>query len=112
MEGGGAAKVDLLDVGGGDGFAVGAGDGAVFRYPHVTGLAAAKAFKIQIHAAAAVDSSVEISFKSAPGPQQQLLLLRCDVLAAAGGLAEFTDVECGLVSDAVTVAAAEDAELQ
>jgi hypothetical protein len=64
MESGGAAKVDLLDMGGGDGFAVGAGDGAVSRYPHVTGVAAAKVFKIR--AAAAVESSVEISFKSAP----------------------------------------------
>ena len=32
----GGRKVDLLDAGGGDGFAVGAGHGALLRYPLIT----------------------------------------------------------------------------
>ena len=44
-------KVDLLDAGGGDGFAVGAGHGALLRYPHVRHLRGELALRVAATAA-------------------------------------------------------------
>ena len=87
MEGGGARKVDLLDAGGGDGFAVGAGHGALLRYPHVSNLRG----KVVARVAASAAGRVELRANSTSG----VLLATCPV-SPTGGLAAFEDVRCPL----------------
>ena len=87
MEGGGARKVDLLDAGGGDGFAVGAGHGALLRYPHVSNLRG----EVVARVAASAAGRVELRANSTSG----MLLATCPV-SPTGGLAAFEDVRCPL----------------
>ena len=83
----GGRKVDLLDAGGGDGFAVGAGHGALLRYPHVSNLRG----EVVARVAASAAGRVELRANSTSG----VLLATCPV-SPTGGLAAFEDVRCPL----------------
>ena len=81
----GGRKVDLLDAGGGDGFAVGAGHGALLRYPHVRHLRGELALRV----AATAAGRVELRANATGGP----LLASC-AIRPTGGLDRFEDVRC------------------
>jgi hypothetical protein len=141
MEGSNATKVDLLMVdaaaaaaaaagsggataaatsgGAGDagdgGFAVGGGVGAVFRYPHITGLSARADTALTLHAASVDGAVIQVfanrqtsSAAGTAGLREQeeweeeeeeeeegegILLCNCEV-PATGNLALFADVAC------------------
>jgi hypothetical protein len=57
-KGSSAAKVDLLQTGGGDGFAVGGGVGVVLRYPHISGLSAQSSCEVPATGGLAVFAEV------------------------------------------------------
>jgi hypothetical protein len=120
----GGEKIDLQHAGGGDGFAVGGGDGVVLRYPHVIGLSGAAALTLRVATAlTSRETSLELRANSATGPilgscglpstgssfvvvvhrvislLPTLLptLLPADLrFGHAGGLSAFTNVSCAL----------------
>ena len=85
----GGDKVDLLHVGGGDGFAVSGKDGAVLRYPHVSGLTPRSA-KLKLRAASIGGATIKAFANTTANAG---LLARCAV-PSTGGLAVYVDVVC------------------
>ena len=94
----GGDKVDLLDAGGGDGFAVGGGNGAVLRYPHVSGLGAGSA-ELKLRAASGDGATVKVF---ANATEEAGLLARCEV-PPTGGLAVYAKIACAWGSAAAAV---------
>ena len=98
-------KVDLLGpeaAGDGteSGFAVGAGDGTLLRYPHVAGAAAATTLTLRVAAVAGSAASVEVRANSTSGP----LLATCEVAAkhhtssSSTSASAFQDLECAVAA--------------
>lgn len=97
LTGSNARKVDLAGpeaaVSGGSfiGFAVGAGDGTMLRYPHVAGAASAKTMTLRVVALSPSASTVEVRANTASGP----VLATCEVPAAAS--LAFQDIACAVM---------------
>jgi hypothetical protein len=94
----GGSKLDLLHAGGGDGFAVGGGDGTVVKYPHVAGLGLGSE-KLKLRAAS-VDGAIVKAFANTIANAG--LLARCEV-PPTGGLAVYMEIACTWSSAVATV---------
>ena len=109
MEGAVAAKIDLQIAGGGDGFAVGGGAGAWWRYPHVAGIGANHTSVFTLRVASVGNATIQIYANLT----SVFLLASCDV-PSTGGLALFAEVSCGWsqLQRAVSTLSGGEVELQ
>ena len=85
----GGDKVDLVHAGGGDGFAVGGRDGAMLRYPHVSGLGVGST-ELKLRATSIGGATVKVFAHTIADTG---LLAEC-VVPSSGGLIVYTEVAC------------------